>query len=839
MTSSDLGSTVTVTGMPTTVYAAVAFSIHSTGGIDSANGQRTAASVGTSGPTNPSTSPSSANDLLVAPLCINSGQGTFTAASGLTVNASQDQVWLMTDNLTASGATGNFVNTVTTAKAAMGWSISFAASPTPTPTASPTPGIALYVTNSTVNDVTVYPLGPSGNATPISSGPELAGPNGIARDSSGNIYAANQTDNTITIYASGTAGSASPIGVIGGPSSGLVDPAGVAIDSSGDIYVANNGSAVGLVDSVTVYAPFSEGFIPESPVATIMGTNTGLSYASGVTVDSSGKIYVINGQGGPDSSGSLTVYSPGSNGNATPLATISDNPACAPCDETRLNGPSGLALDAALNIYVVNSGNANPLDDSVTVYPALGNNTGILNNPPLLTIDNSEIEGYENTLIAPQGIALDPNGNEFVTNDASVTIGYDDFAVFSAGFGELNFIDFGDDLYLPAGITVDSSDNAYIADNSASTADAPDSINVYPYDNYTPSSLITSSAQMLVPAGIAEDSVGDILVANDATTSGSQGDWIAAYAPGSYANATPEALIYGSNTQLSLPLGIAFDSDNNLYAVNATGGSNAQGSVTVYLYGHSGNASPVNTISGAHTGLAFPYALTLDSAGNIYVANAVGGPDFQGSITIYPKHGDGNIPPTATISDNPQCAPCDNTELNLPSGITLDASGNIYVSNAGDLNGGSDSITVYPALGTSTGTLNESPTLTISGAATGLDVPQGITLDPNSNLYVLNDGSFNGGTDSVTAYAAGASGNVAPTLTLSGPQTGLGLPTGILIGPTLANGPIRRSMSSQRANWRAFRLTHSAAAFNTHSVRFSETTLALLKTLHTHKASGG
>jgi len=52
---------------------------------------------------------------------------------------------------------------------------------------------------------------------------------------------------------------------------------------------------------------------------------------------------------------------------------------------------------------------------------------------------------------------------------------------------------------------------------------------------------------------------------------------------------------------------------------------------------------------------------------------------------------------------------------------------------------------------------NAAPLRTISGSATGLNVPSGIALDVSGNMYVAN---ANG--NSVTEYAAAAAGNVAP-----------------------------------------------------------------------------
>ncbi|HVN63015.1 MAG TPA: hypothetical protein VMT58_00145, partial [Candidatus Binataceae bacterium] len=63
------------------------------------------------------------------------------------------------------------------------------------------------------------------------------------------------------------------------------------------------------------------------------------------------------------------------------------------------------------------------------------------------------------------------------------------------------------------------------------------------------------------------------------------------------------------------------------------------------------------------------------------------------------------------------------TGINFPVAVALDFSGNIYVANFI-----ANSITVYPPLGGSTGTLNEAPIATISGGNTGLFNPDGIAI---------------------------------------------------------------------------------------------------------------
>ena len=215
----------------------------------------------------------------------------------------------------------------------------------------------IYVANYTSNTVTVYPAGSYGNITPsLTIGGENTGldePDGIAVDGAGNIYVSNYGSSTVTIYAAGSSGNISYSSVIGGFNTGLDYPAGVALDASGNIYVANNGGGAGESDSVTVYPAGNYGNV--TPSLTIGGSNTGLNWPRGIGLDADGNIYVTNW--GVQFGGicSVTVYSPGSTGNISPILTIGgDNTSLGSLE----NSPNGVALDPSANIYVA-EGNLN------------------------------------------------------------------------------------------------------------------------------------------------------------------------------------------------------------------------------------------------------------------------------------------------------------------------------------------------------------------------------------------------------------------------------------------------------------------------------------------------
>ena len=283
-------------------------------------------------------------------------------------------------------------------------------------------------------------------------------------------------------------------------------------------------------------------------------------------------------------------------------------------------------------------------------------------------------------------------------------------------------------LFGPAGIAVDSGGKIYVA-NSGGAPNNSGSITIFgagASGNEAPITVIsgaptgTNNTMLFNPAGITLDSQGNI----DVTTDGRSvpptiPPSVLIFPQGSSGNVAPGIFI--NSASLLDPYGIAVDLSGNIYVANLTGGASSNGSVTIFSppFSSGGDIMPSATITGPSTGLSFPTGIALGSNNYVYVANLTGGPSGQGSITVYSASAasaGGNISPIATITGSL-------TGLSGPVGSTFDSTWNMYVVNS---NG--PSVTVYPPLGSQTGTVNESPNATIFGSITMLDTPTAIAV---------------------------------------------------------------------------------------------------------------
>jgi hypothetical protein len=178
-------------------------------------------------------------------------------------------------------------------------------------------------------------------------------------------------------------------------------------------------------------------------------------------------------------------------------------------------------------------------------------------------------------------------------------------------------------------------------------------------------------------------------------------------------------------------LDIVVDAGNNVYISTSSG-------VNVYAPGATLPSRVINQ------GMNDPEALLLDSSGNLYVGNDVTYPTFCGYVTVYDA-ATGKL--RYTIKDGI----CNSGTL--PGRMTMDASGNLFVSNrAYDTSRNSGTVTEYAA-----GTNSLIKTISKGGIN-----PIDLVVDGYGNLYVAN--YRNEGASNVTVYAPG---KTSPSETLT------------------------------------------------------------------------
>jgi sugar lactone lactonase YvrE len=378
----------------------------------------------------------------------------------------------------------------------------------------------------------------------------------------------------------------------GGMASGAVfnNPAAIAVDGLGNIYIADTGNNV-------VRVVYKAGGIPNvaSPVA--------------------GKIYTVAGIA---PTGSASTAGAGVDGVA---ATASP-----------LNGPSGIALDAAGNLYIADTGNSAVRMVSATTG-IINTVAGTLNNGNVATSPGCCFTGDQGLatsaqLYNPAGIAVDGNGNIYIADSGNnairvvyvggtplagqiateytgaITAAAGDIYTIAGGLGNLPATGNGDgglasaaSLNLPLAVTVDSAGDLYIADSLDKSVRRVDAVT---------GNIGTLYQAATSPLSLAVDASDDIYFTLQGSCT------VLQYNPTTQYGMVPPAMLPVAGNGICTASGdggaataaglngapaLVVDGAGNLYLLEADGVRFVDGSQTTFAFGsvNVGNTSPAQS----------------------------------------------------------------------------------------------------------------------------------------------------------------------------------------------------------------------------------------------------
>gem|GEM_PF-1402421 len=297
------------------------------------------------------------------------------------------------------------------------------------------------------------------------------------------------------------------------------------------------------------------------------------------------------------------------------------------------------------------------------------------------------------TVMEPEGICFDKLGNMYIAANASVRkVDVNGNISTVAGTGQPNFYYTGDggratstNLYYPNSVLVDDAGNIYISD-----------LGYYRILKVTTDGIIHT-------------------IAGNGTYSFSGDGGLAI------------------NATIKEVSGMAFDKSGNFCFADGGNGRirmiNSSGIISTIA----GNGTSDYYGDGKlaiNSGLGYMSSLAFDTAGNLYVAtNVIRKIDTKGIVTTIAGNGNGGFSGDGGLAKN--------AYLSVMKGMTIDASGNIYVSDFGnnrirkvDTNG-----IIYTVAGGGNGGDGDFAT----GAS--LSDPEGIIIDAAGALYICDKGN--------------------------------------------------------------------------------------------------
>ena len=621
-------------------------------------------------------------------------------------------------------------------------------------------------------------------------GPTLTSPSGVFVDSTGNVFIADTVDNrirkvstsgTITTVAGTGSACSSPTATCGdggaATSADLFRPTSIFVDSSGDIYIADSGdnrirevvSSLGKISTIvgtgatcasptTACGDGGAATAAQLNLATVATQSSAASYFGAVTLDTSGNIYIADSvdnriRVANPSASSVTVQGVtiAAGGIATiagsgNICTHSTAPQCGDggsATSATLTNPSGVQVSGG-NLLI-----ADQTDDAVRVVSGGTMDSG---GVPLAGVIRDQSYSGDGAPLAtdaqlgqPPAAYSDSAGDVLVADTFNAAI-----RKLSSG-GTLSTLVGGQLLcsVAPCGdgasslssvrlgyisdIFVDSSNNIFFADYEPSTAPLPQAV------------------IREIPGGAAPVK----LIAGQYGTLGYSGDGGAATSALLGGPATSPTYVRSLIKGLGMTLdknGVIYIADTLNHAIRVVNPATATASITIA--GVTIAAGDIATVAGDGTAcssstsacgdggtatsaqLNNPSGVAVDGSGNIYIADTF---DNRIREVIASSAVIQTIAGTGTACSGSSCGdfgPATSASLNYPIGVQVDGSGNLFIGDAKDA--------VVREVTASNGYIR-----TVAGnykrgfsgdggAATSAQLagPYGVALDPSGNLLI-------------------------------------------------------------------------------------------------------
>ncbi|MDP9038031.1 MAG: Ig-like domain repeat protein [Acidobacteriota bacterium] len=422
------------------------------------------------------------------------------------------------------------------------------------------------------------------------------------------------------------------------------------------------------------------------------------------------------------------------------ISDFSINPISSNFTVTTSGGPSsGIVLGPTTYSQAVGA-------PGITSAPICGNETSFA---------DSSLDCVVNVIFSPKAPGLRQSQLVVTTQNGSVY----HFGLTGVGQGGQLAIDGGAATALaatglgnPGQVAVTQSGTVYIADPTNNR------VVVLPAGG----AQTTVGTGLKSPMGVAVDASGNVYITdtgnNRVVKVPVDGGGSQVTLGGIVATGSPAYVGYTFNS----PQGVAVDARGNVYVADTGNGK----VVEIPVHPALGGATPLLQYAGAPA-LVSPVAVTVDSSGNIFVAD----PGLFQILEIPAGGGDAQT----LIANGPglkgfQAHAAAVGVYRAPSGVAVDAAGNLYVSDSS-----SNTVFMQPAgtgPGGSTVTLNFTG-LNLAGTAPAVNSFKGgsIAMDANGNLYLADSGNnrvlFSNRQNPTVAYGLVAQGQPATTTTFS------------------------------------------------------------------------